>query len=111
MWRYYGAGIDQWRDRVGLREFAEMACNLPEDSATLMAVNEGWMLRDHLAAALVDEQRIANWMQSEDGRKGRNRPKPIPRPGVGDDESKKKFGSAKMSLDQARKWAASRRAA
>jgi len=49
-------------------------------------------------------------MQSEDGRKGRNRPKPIPRPGV-EDESKKKFGSAKMSLEQAKKWAASRRAA
>lgn len=30
---------------------------------------------------MTDLLTVANWMRSEDGRKGRNRPKPVKRPG------------------------------
>jgi hypothetical protein len=44
-----------------------------------------WSLTDHLLAAVVDALHVANWQRTSDGAKGRRRPKPIPRPGVGDD--------------------------
>ncbi|MEV0608131.1 DUF5361 domain-containing protein [Polymorphospora rubra] len=38
-------------------------------------------MSEHLLTTAVDLLRINNWMQTEDGAKGRNRPEPIPRPG------------------------------
>lgn len=41
-----------------------------------------WGLTEHLLAATVDALNVANWLQTKDAIKGRNRPKQITRPGV-----------------------------
>ncbi|WP_126416353.1 DUF5361 domain-containing protein [Trueperella bialowiezensis] len=40
----------------------------------------GWGWQEILLAQAVDVLHVLVWMQTADGRKGRNRPKPIPRP-------------------------------
>jgi hypothetical protein len=40
-----------------------------------------WGIAEHLQAMTFDALQVANWQRSEDGSKGRNRPKPYPRPG------------------------------
>lgn len=54
----------------------------PSGSALARSHREGWTDLALLLAAVIDEQRLANWLQTEDATKGRNRPDPIPRPGV-----------------------------
>lgn len=41
-----------------------------------------WGLTEMLLADIVDSQRWQVWAKTKDGHKGRNRPKPVPRPGV-----------------------------
>jgi hypothetical protein len=41
-----------------------------------------WDLNAQLLARIGDIMDMSVWMQSKDGAKGRNRPKPLPRPGV-----------------------------
>lgn len=48
-----------------------------------------WSLSDHLLALVVDELRVANWQRTEDGHKNRRKPKPLPRPGLPEDEDDK----------------------
>lgn len=76
--------------------------HLPRTSALVRAI-EGddwqWDLPAQLAAAGVDALRILIWQQTADGSKGRNQPKPIPRPGV-DDEDDKTFGKDAVSIDE-----------
>jgi hypothetical protein len=66
-----------------------------------------WGLAEQLMAATVDALNMANWLNSEDGRRKRNRPEPIPRPGVGPVAEKKTFGATKMSFAEADAWLAS----
>lgn len=40
-----------------------------------------WTVSDYHLANVTDLLAIANWMQSEDGKKGRKRPTPVKRPG------------------------------
>lgn len=57
----------------------------PQSSALQRAIggeDSPWDLLCLLMAEAVDSMHIANWLQTEDGSKGRNRPEPIPRPGV-----------------------------
>ena len=51
---------------------------------------------------ILDEIRTANWMQSKDGAKNRNRPKPVS-PLVRDDRSKK-VGGTDLPQEQVREW-------
>jgi hypothetical protein len=57
---------------------------LPADAATWRSVNgteaTTWTLDRQLAAGTLDALRIANWQRS--GGKKKDRPKPIPRPGL-----------------------------
>jgi len=39
-----------------------------------------WTPDTYLLAAAVDVLQVANWQRSEDGQKGRNKPKPVQRP-------------------------------
>lgn len=41
-----------------------------------------WSDQEHLTAILVDLIALLVWFKTEDGRKNRNRPKKVPRPGV-----------------------------
>lgn len=54
-----------------------------------------WGVQEHLMANLVDLTNILVWFKTKDGQKGRNRPKPIPRPGV-EEPGKRKHGGAKI---------------
>lgn len=56
----------------------------------------------HLLAVIADGITAGNWMQSRDGQKNRNRPKPIPRPGV--EPSDTRYGSKAESIDSIREW-------
>ena len=61
-----------------------------------------WGLPEHLLAVIADAVTAGNWMQSKDGQKNRNRPKPIPRPGVVPD--KKQFGGKAEDMATIREW-------
>jgi hypothetical protein len=58
----------------------------------------------HLLAAAIDQLVTANWQRSEDGQKGRRKPKPIPRPGIQDESTAKLGGNKTMSLTEAEIW-------
>lgn len=60
-----------------------------------------WGLSEHLLAVIADAVIAGNWMQSKDGQRNRNRPKPIKRPGV---EQDKKFGGKAEPVDTIRDW-------
>lgn len=47
-----------------------------------------WGLSEQLLADIADKLGIQIWFKTEDGQKGRNRPKPIKRPGVNPDEDR-----------------------
>jgi adenylate kinase family enzyme len=58
---------------------------LPRTSNLARAVHGDeveWSTADHLLALQFDALQIANWQRSKDGATGRNRPKPMPRPGL-----------------------------
>jgi len=40
----------------------------------------GWTTSDYLLAAIADGVHVLAWQNTEDARKGRNAPKPLPRP-------------------------------
>lgn len=52
----------------------------PPGSAVFHAVERGWTTTDHLLASVVDLLAILAWQNTEDAQKGRNRPRPVPRP-------------------------------
>lgn len=54
-----------------------------------------WGVQEYLMANLVDLTNVLVWFKTKDGQKGRNRPKPIPRPGM-KEPGKKKHGGAKI---------------
>lgn len=56
----------------------------------------------HLLAVIADGITAGNWMQSRDGQKNRNRPKPIPRPGL--DPADKKYGGRAEPIESIRDW-------
>ena len=62
-----------------------------------------WGLTEQLLAQIVDNQNIQIWFKTKDGEKGRNRPKPIPRPGVDPDQDVKRIGgkTKKKAADMA----------
>ena len=62
-----------------------------------------WGLQDHLLARIGDTLDLLWWAKTEDATKNRNRPKPLPRPGITDD-SKKQIGSGSLPVDAMREW-------
>jgi len=61
---------------------ADLAANLPIDSRCMRALEPAleWNKQDQLLAEAVNMLRLLVWLQSKDGQKGRNRPKPIKPP-------------------------------
>lgn len=81
-------------------------CHDIESSALFraMAGDEAeWTLSNQLRAAGVDALNVANWQRSADGEKGRNQPKPIPRPGVASDSTSYGKGGG-LPLDEMAEW-------
>jgi hypothetical protein len=60
-----------------------------------------WDLHAHMLADLIDLTHLLVWFKTKDGAKGRNRPKPYPRPGVEDEGSRTVKGTARP-LDEVR---------
>ena len=74
-----------------------------QDSAIARSVDpeqSAWTLSDQLLALVGDYLAWIAWSKTADGEKGRNRPKPIPRPGVEPDEDVRTFGSDPVALDE-----------
>ncbi len=49
----------------------------PTSQTAREAGSDGYSLTEHLLFLIVDELRLANWLQSKDGQDNRNRPDPI----------------------------------
>ncbi|MER6481511.1 hypothetical protein ABT281_35440 [Streptomyces filamentosus] len=94
--RYYGVDLLDWhRGELSSRRVLALLKHLPRDSAVqreLHGETAEWSITDHLLAATVDHLAVANWMfqcvnAGEDGDQP-DFPKPVPRPGVTDEEEK-----------------------
>ena len=82
-------------------------CQYIEGSAlyrALLGDDSDWNTTNQLLAMVADHLAVANWFQTKDGQKGKNRPKQIPRPGVKDEEEHTYGKGVSMSMDEARKW-------
>lgn len=85
-----------WRDLLVVVRQA------PQHSAIARAVEpeqSAWGLTEQLLALVADYSATLMWLQTADAEKGRNRPRPIPRPGVEPDVDVQKFGSDPVTLD------------
>ena len=93
---------DLGSDRLSWRLLAGIVRHSPRDSA-LMRVTFGaevaWSSTEHLLAALVDLTQYLVWFKTEDARSGRNRPKPIHRPGMDEAHGDVSLGSGGMVID------------
>lgn len=97
--RHLGTDLLTWRDLLVIVQ------NTFTDTALYRAMNPDtwqWQLSDYLLAVIADATITGNWMQSKDGQKNRNRPKPIQRPGV--DTGEKTYGAGAVDLDEMRDW-------
>ena len=82
-------------------------CQYIEGSAlyrALLGDDSEWNTTNQLLAMVADHLAVANWFQTKDGQKNKNRPKQIPRPGVRDEEETTYGKGTSMSMDEARKW-------
>lgn len=94
-----------WRDLLVITK------QCPRGSAlhrALAGEESAWGLQEQLLASVFDAAQMLVWMQSEDGAKGRNRPKPFPRPGVAADEDETHTGSGGVDLVDMAEWLAKR---
>lgn len=78
-----GLGWDDVGERLSWRVLVAFVRHSPRTSALMRArygARVAWSDAEQLLAILVDLQSTALWFKTEDGHKGRKRPKPIPRP-------------------------------
>ncbi len=67
----------------------------------MLAVAGGWSKTDLLLATLIDDFRFYMWAKS--GGKAKNRPKPIPRPGVVDESRKRMKDALLLPVDEVKR--------
>lgn len=95
-YRYYGDSPRRLcASGVPLFDVADMAANLPPDSAVARAIRgPSWWVTPEVEFMREIEYslRVTTWLQSEDGSKGRNQPTRIPLPG--DEPDKDKIGAS-----------------
>lgn len=92
-------------DRLSWADLRDVVKYQPSTSALYRAMHPDaapWGLSEHLLAVVADAVIQGNWMQSRDGQKNRNRPKPIQRPGI--EPANKKFGGKAESIHAIREW-------
>lgn len=97
--RQLGTDLLSWRDLLVIVQHSGHDTSL---NVSMHPDAAPWKLGEHLLAVIADAVIAGNWMQSKDGQKNRNRPKPIPRPGV--EPESKKFGGRAESMDSIREW-------
>lgn len=78
-------GVTDWRSLPPARAVSLCQAMLAQpESWTHRAMNPSWRWEDptvSMQALQADYLALLVWMRSKDGQKGRNRPKPLPRPG------------------------------
>ena len=78
--------------------------HLPKDSALVRSQlgfeRAVWVLVPMLLAFIGDRLAEGNWQRQ--GKKSAKKPKPIPRPGIGDDSRAKRFGTARHTVAEMR---------
>jgi len=86
------------------------ATRLPESALYRLSAGEHahWGIREQLLAAVFDQLRVLAWLQTEDGAKGRNRPNPLPRPGITPPENERHIEAVPQDLDDIKAWLAKR---
>ncbi len=111
------------RDSDGHRRMTwrELRCyirQLPAGSRTRMVTGDEdsiWGLQEHLTAVVIDELRNANWQRANEGAeksKQSPRPKPFPRPGVGEKKAADRNSPERQAArERARHRAAERKQA
>lgn len=87
--RWFPSPDYSWRDLYVIVKHLGQESNFGRVSIGDDAV---WTFQAQLQATMVDYLRLLFWTKTKDGSKGRNPPKPIPRPGVDDGAEKKKIG-------------------
>lgn len=107
--RFYGLRVDPTDPWLPWDELRDLVANLPRESATVRA-NAGeaarWGETEHLLAVQIDLLQGQLWQfASANSKKSRKpkRPRPYPRPGV-EDPSRRRFGTKRMTLKEARAW-------
>lgn len=75
-------GLDLRDPGVSLLDLADLAANLPPGCALFRAAGgaAAWTDQVHMLAAVEFRLRVLAWQKTEDGKKGRNQPKPIDPP-------------------------------
>lgn len=103
--RFYGDSLDGFRAAgVPLSEVADMAANLPEESACFRAMNPNWQ-HDHaleLARSTEYAARWLVWAKTGDGQKNRNQPEPYLFPW--EEKQDDAIRGDLMTIDEAAEW-------
>lgn len=87
-------------DVLGWSDLKAIVKCLPAQSALFRSMHpeaQHWQLEQYLLADMADCLRWLVWAKTDDARQGRNRPEPIPRPGM--KSSRERVGTA-TGLDQ-----------
>lgn len=77
--------------------------NGPLERAMLGDQWSPWTVGDHLSALMVDALNWLVWSKTEDGAKNRNRPRPVPRPGMNTDEGSEHRRGDPLTAEEAMK--------
>jgi hypothetical protein len=80
--QYYGVDFDKLRGEIGELRIADLAAQLPIESRSFRVLKPEltWTMHDWLMWSIEYSLRVLIWQNTEDGSKGRNKPKPLPNP-------------------------------
>lgn len=92
--RYYQVDLlDYYRGRLSARRLRVLIRHLPREAALVRALHgdaADWGLAEQLLAGAIDELAVGNWLfvaaNSDERADLPDRPRPVPRPGVAEDE-------------------------
>jgi hypothetical protein len=77
--RHFPSDEFTWRDLKVIIKHLSVHSQL---YAAVYPDRAGWDIQNYLLADIADGIHWLQWAKTKDGRKGRNRPQPIPRPGI-----------------------------
>lgn len=98
--------------RLSWRDVWVICTSAPPKSPLAIALNPrlAWDTTDYLLADIADSQRWLVWAKTKNGQKNKDRPKPLPRPGVADVNGRMTEVTA-MDVDQMKRFLKRRRVA
>ena len=80
--QFYGTDFDKLRGEIGEIRTADLAAQLPIESRSIRALKPelAWTHQEWLMWSLEYHVRVLTWQNTENGRKGRSKPQPLPNP-------------------------------